>query len=247
MNNTFSEAEDLLVAIVEGIDDMSLDTEVIICPPFIYLEMCADMSEDSVFVLGAQNVCAEEKGAYTGEISASMLKMSGVDCCIIGHSERRIHFNETYSELKKKVNLLLQNDIHPIFCVGEQLAERESKKHFEVVEQQLTESLFHLDAKSFSQVIIAYEPVWAIGTGLTATPEQAQEMHAFIRSLVEKKYGTEQAYGTFILYGGSCNPQNALELFMCKDVDGGLIGGASLNAKDFIQIINAAETCGRSD
>ena len=247
MNKTFPEAEDLLVAIAEGLDDMVLETEIIICPPFLYLEMAADVAEESVFLVGAQNVCTEEKGAYTGEISASMLKSAGVDCCIIGHSERRMYYNETHSDLQKKVNIALENDILPIFCIGEHLAEREEGKHFEVVEKQLAESLFHLDGKQFEQVIIAYEPVWAIGTGLTATPEQAQEMHAFIRSLVEKKYGTEQAYNTYILYGGSCNPQNALDLFTCKDVDGGLIGGASLNAEDFLAIINAAETSVKSN
>ena len=247
MNKVFSEAEELLVAIAEGIDDMPLETEIIICPPFLYLEMAADIAEESNFFIGAQNVGAEEKGAFTGEISASMLKSAGVDFCIIGHSERRTCFKETNSDLKKKVNAALDNDILPIFCVGEHLAERESKKHFEVVEQQLVESLFHLEAAKFEQVIIAYEPVWAIGTGLTATPEQTQEMHAFIRSLIEKKYGTEQAYNSYILYGGSCNAQNALDLFTCKDVDGGLIGGASLNTEDFLAIINAAETSGKNN
>ena len=247
MNKTFPEAEELLVAIAEGLDDMVLETEIIICPPFLYLEMAADIAEESNFYVGAQNMATEEKGAYTGEISAPMLKTAGVDFCIIGHSERRTLFAETNSDLQKKVNMSLLNDIIPIFCVGEQLAEREAGKHFEIVEKQLTDSLFHLDGKQFEQVMIAYEPVWAIGTGLTATPEQAQEMHAFIRSLVEKKYGTEQAYNTYILYGGSCNPQNALDLFTCKDVDGGLIGGASLNTEDFIAIINAAETSVKSN
>ena len=247
MNTTFPEAEELLVAIAEGLDDIDLNTEIIICPPFLYLEMAADVAEESVYLVGAQNVSTEEKGAYTGEISAAMLKTAGVDCCIIGHSERRTLFAETNSDLQKKVNIALANDILPIFCVGEHLAEREAGKHFKVVEKQLIDSLFHLEAKKFEQVIIAYEPVWAIGTGLTATPEQAQEMHAFIRSLIEKKYGTEQAYSTYILYGGSCNAQNALDLFTCKDVDGGLIGGASLNAEDFLQIINAAETSVKSN
>ncbi len=247
MNKVFSEAEELLVSIAEGVDDMPLETEIIICPPFLYLEMAADIAEESNFYVGAQNVAAEEKGAYTGEISASMLKTSGVDFCIIGHSERRTYFKETNAELRKKVDVALANDVNPIFCVGEHLTDRESKKHFEVVETQVTESLFHLDSNKFEHIIIAYEPVWAIGTGLTATPDQAQEMHAFIRSLIEKKYGTEQAYNSYIIYGGSCNPQNALELFICKDVDGGLIGGASLKAEDFIEIINAAETSTKSN
>jgi triosephosphate isomerase len=247
MNKTFPEAEDLLVAIAEGLDDMVLETEIIICPSFLYLEMAADIAEESAFLVGAQNVSAEEKGAYTGEISASMLKSAGVDCCIIGHSERRAYYKETHSELKKKVDIALANDILPIFCIGEHLTERELGKHFEVVEKQLIESVFHLNAEQFEQVIIAYEPVWAIGTGLTATPEQAQEMHAFIRSLIEKKYGTEQAYNAYILYGGSCHSQNALDLFTCKDVDGGLIGEASLKTEDFIAIINAAETSGKNN
>ncbi|MDR0606662.1 MAG: triose-phosphate isomerase [Bacteroidales bacterium] len=242
MNNTFSEAEDLLLAIAEGIDGMILETEIIICPPFLYLEMAADIAEESNFYVGAQNVSTEEKGAYTGEISASMLKTSGVDFCIIGHSERRTLFGETNTDLRKKIDVSLANDIIPVFCVGEHLADRETEKHFEVVKNQLEESLFHLDTNQFEQIIIAYEPVWAIGTGITATPQQAQEMHAFIRSVIEQKYGTEHAYNTYILYGGSCNAQNALDLFMCKDVDGGLIGGASLNVNDFIEIINAAET-----
>ena len=247
MNKTFPEAEELLVSIAEGIDEMPLETEIIICPPFLYLEMAADVSEESSFYVGAQNMSTEEKGAYTGEISAEMIKSAGADFCIIGHSERRIYFKETNEELRKKVNVSLENDINPIFCIGEQLAERGEKNHFSVVEKQLSESLFHLDASQFERIVIAYEPVWAIGTGLTATPEQAQEMHAFIRSLIEKKYGTELAYNTYILYGGSCNPKNALELFTCKDVDGGLIGGASLDAEDFIAIINAAETSVKSN
>ena len=247
MNNTFPEAEELLVAIAEGIEDMPLQTDIIVCPSFPYLEMAADIAEQSDFYIGAQNVASQEKGAYTGEVSAAMLKSAGVDFCIIGHSERRMYFNETHEELRKKVDVSIANDICPIFCVGEQLSEREAGNHFAVVEKQLSDSVFHLGNAEFERLIIAYEPVWAIGTGVTATTEQAQEMHAFIRSLIEKKYGTELAYNIYILYGGSCNPQNALELFTCKDVDGGLIGGASLNAEDFIAIINAAETCASSN
>jgi triosephosphate isomerase len=247
MNKTFPEAEELLMEIVDGINDMPLETDIIICPPYPYLEMAADVSEGSNFSIGAQNVSTEEKGAYTGEVSAPMLKSSGVDFCIIGHSERRMYFKETNEELRKKVDIVLANDIIPLFCVGEHLPDREAKNHFSVVERQLSESLFHLNKDQFEQIIIAYEPVWAIGTGLTASPQQAQEMHAFIRLLIEKKYGTEQSYNTYILYGGSCNAQNALDLFTCKDVDGGLIGGASLNAEDFIAIINAAETSTKSN
>ena len=242
MNMTFPEAEELLVAIAEGLDEVSLETEVIICPPFLYLEMAADVSEESNFMVGSQNVSFAESGAYTGEVSAAMIKSAGADVCIVGHSERRTHFKETDEDLRKKVDLLLKNDIISIFCIGEQLAERETNNHFQVVESQLKNGLFHLSKEQFEQIIIAYEPVWAIGTGLTATPAQAQEIHAFIRKMIEEKYGTQQAYNTYILYGGSCNAQNALELFSCNDVDGGLIGGASLKSEEFIQIINAAET-----
>jgi triosephosphate isomerase len=247
MNKTFSEADDLLSDIAEGINNIPLETEVIICPPFLYLELAADASEGLNFYVGAQNVSTEENGAYTGDVSASMLKSCGVDFCIVGHSERRTYFKETNADLRKKVDISLANEIIPIFCVGEHLSDREKGNHFEVVERQLLESLFHLEQDLFEQVIIAYEPVWAIGTGLTASPQQAQEMHAHIRSQIEKKYGTEVSYNTYILYGGSCNPQNALDLFMCKDVDGGLIGGASLHAEDFIAIINAAETSTKND
>jgi len=243
MNKTFDEAEELLVAIAEGLDDMPLETDVIICPPFPYLEMAADVSEESNFTVGAQNVSHEKAGAYTGEVSAAMIKSAGVDFCIVGHSERRAYGCETDEILAKKVLLLLEEDIIPIFCIGEQLAERESGDQFKVVENQLTKGLFHLSVENFEHIVIAYEPVWAIGTGKTATPQQAQEMHAFIRNLIEKKYDTETAYNTYIIYGGSCSSKNALELFSCQDVDGGLIGGASLDAEEFIEIINAAETC----
>lgn len=247
MNNTFPEAEELLVAIAEAIEDMPLETDIIICPSFPYLEMAADVSEESNFSVGAQNVSYEKSGAYTGEVSAAMIKSAGVDFCIVGHSERRIYFHEDDETLAKKVILLLEEDIIPIFCIGEQLVERENGKQFEIVENQLNKGLFHLSKENFERIVIAYEPVWAIGTGKTATPQQAQEMHAFIRNLIEKKYGTEIAYNTYILYGGSCNSKNALDLFTCQDVDGGLIGGASLKVEEFIEIINAAETCLKSN
>ncbi|MBP7102775.1 MAG: triose-phosphate isomerase [Bacteroidales bacterium] len=247
MNKTFPEAEELLVAIAEGLDDMPLETDVVICPPFPFLEMAADVSEESNFSVGAQNVSDEKAGAFTGEVSAAMIKSAGVDFCIVGHSERRAYYKETDEVLAKKVNCLLEEDIIPIFCIGEQLAEREAGNHFKVVEKQLHKGLFHLSADAFESIVIAYEPVWAIGTGKTASPQQAQEMHAYIRSLIEAKYGAEQAYNTYILYGGSCNSKNALELFSCQDVDGGLIGGASLKAEEFIEIINAAETCTKNN
>ncbi len=247
MNKTFPEAEELLVAIAEGLDDMALETDVIICPPYPYLEMAADISEESNFTVGAQNVSSRDKGAYTGEISAAMLKSAGADLCIVGHSERRNYFKESDEELAAKVDQLLNNDMVPIFCVGEQKEEREAGIQFDVIRRQIENGLFHLGGDDIEKVIIAYEPVWAIGTGLTATPQQAQEVHAFIRKLMEEKYGTEKAYNMYILYGGSCNAGNALELFSCPDVDGGLIGGASLKPDDFIAIINAAETCVKND
>lgn len=247
MNKTFPEAEELLVDIAENLDDMPLETDIIICPPSLFLEMASDVSEESNFSVGAQNVSCEKSGAYTGEISAAMIKSAGADFCIVGHSERRAYFKETDDELAKKVKLLLEEDIVPIFCIGEQLSDREAEHHFKIVENQLNVGLFHLAVGDFAQVIIAYEPIWAIGTGKTATPQQAQEMHAYIRGLIEAKYGSEQAYNTYILYGGSCNSKNALELFSCQDVDGGLIGGASLKTEEFIEIINAAETCTKND
>ena len=247
MNNTFSEAEDLLVAIAESIEDMRLETEIIICPPALYLEMATDIAQESNFYVGAQNVAYAEKGAYTGEISAAMLKSVDVDFCIVGHSERRIYFHETDEELAKKIDILLANQINPIFCCGESLTDRENGNFKQVIENQIKNTLFHLSVEQFENITIAYEPIWAIGTGLTATPQQAQEVHAFIRKLIEEKYGTEMAYNTYILYGGSCNAKNALDLFSCTDVDGGLIGGASLSAQDFVEIVNAAETCTKND
>jgi triosephosphate isomerase len=242
MNKNFSEAEDLLVAVAQGIEDIELKTDIIIFPPFLYLEMAADIAENSSFYVGAQNVSSHESGAYTGEISAFMLKHAGVDFCIVGHSERRQYFQETEEELTQKVNLLLANDICPIYCVGEALPARQAGDYKQTIARQIEKGLFHLSKEQFESVIIAYEPVWAIGTGVTATTEQAQEVHAFIREMIAQKYGTEAAYNGMILYGGSCNPQNALDLFSCNDVDGGLIGGASLSGEDFIAIINAAET-----
>ena len=243
MNKSFDDAQDLILDIQNNLKDRKLQTEVVLCPPFVYMELLTDIAEeeDSQFYAGAQNCSEHESGAYTGEVSAEMLASMGVEFCIVGHSERRKYFGETNAVIAQKINLLLKNDIVPIVCCGELLEERKAGKHTQVVQQQIEESLFHLQASEFERVIIAYEPVWAIGTGETATPAQAEEMHAFIRSLVEKKYGTEMAYNTYILYGGSCNPKNAADLFMQEDVDGGLIGGASLKADDFCAIIDAGE------
>ena len=238
MNKTFGEAEELIAYIAESLETKT-PCEVVACPPALYLEMATDFAMESNLRVGAQNVSQFESGAYTGEISAAMLDSIDVDYCIVGHSERRKYFNETDDMLAMKVNRLLEYGIRPIFCCGEQLEERESDNHFEVVRSQLQNGLFHLNENEFDNVVIAYEPVWAIGTGRTATPEQAQEMHAFIRGLVAEKYGNEAAENTTILYGGSCNAGNAKELFSQKDVDGGLIGGASLKGEEFIKIVNS--------
>jgi triosephosphate isomerase len=189
--------------------------------------------------VAAENCADKEKGAYTGEVSAAMVASTGAEYCILGHSERRAYYGETYEILKDKVELALANNLKPIFCIGEVKEEREAGKQNEVVKAQLEGSVFHLSAEDFGKIVLAYEPVWAIGTGLTATPEQAQEIHAYIRSLVAEKYGEQVADDCTILYGGSCNAKNAAELFANPDVDGGLIGGASLKAADFCAIIAA--------
>ncbi len=240
MNKSFSEAEDLITEIADKLEEMELNrTEVIVCPPYLYLEMATDIAEESYFAVGAQNMNDNDSGAYTGEISGPMLSGMNVEYCIIGHSERRKYYNESHEFLKNKVDAAIRNEIRPIFCCGEVLPEREAGKYFDVVKKQLEESLFHLTPDAFSQAVIAYEPVWAIGTGVNATPQQAQEMHAFIRELITAKYGKEMAAETSILYGGSCNGKNAKELFANPDVDGGLIGGASLKADEFIQIVSS--------
>lgn len=240
MNKTFEEADDLLFQLAEGLDDVELENEeVIVCPPAIYLEMSTDVGLENGFSVGAQNCSTQESGAYTGEISALMLKSLEVDYCIVGHSERRKYFNESHRDLAQKVDQLLSHAISPIFCCGELLEEREAEKHFEVVKTQIADSLFHLNEDEFSNIVLAYEPVWAIGTGKTASSDQAQEMHAFIRAILKEKYGEEVANKTSILYGGSCNAKNAKELFSQADVDGGLIGGAALKAEDFVAIVKS--------
>jgi triosephosphate isomerase len=191
----------------------------------------------SNLAVGAQNIHQAAAGAYTGEISASQVKSVGAEYVILGHSERRAYFGETDELLAKKTDIALENDLTPIFCIGETKEERESGRFFDVIKTQLTNGLFHLDAKQFASIVLAYEPVWAIGTGLTATPEQAQEVHAFIRETLAAQYGQEVADNTTILYGGSCNPSNASTLFSQPDIDGGLIGGASLKSRDFVDII----------
>ncbi len=242
MNINFGEADDLISGILQEIEENGIPANVdaVVCPPALYLELATDMASGKSLFIGAQNVSEHEQGAYTGEISAGMLESVETDYCIIGHSERRKYFHESDSELANKTNSLLKNNIKPIFCCGELLEDREDDLHMEVVSTQLTEGLFHLEEEDFKKVVLAYEPVWAIGTGKTASPEQAQEMHAFIRALVAKKYNKEIADECIILYGGSCNAANAEELFSQPDVDGGLIGGASLKVDDFLSILRSA-------
>ena len=238
MNKTFEEADALLFDIAKRLENLPTDVQLIVCPPSLYLELATDIVEEDEIELkiGAQNVSQFDAGAYTGEISAPMLSSMNMDYCIIGHSERRKYFAESHEMLAQKVDRLLEYGIEPIFCCGEVLEERESEKHFDVVKAQIEDSLFHLNDQEMSNVVLAYEPVWAIGTGKTATSDQAQEMHAFIRSLLKEKYGEELSDEISILYGGSCNPGNAKELFANPDVDGGLIGGAALKADDFLKI-----------
>ncbi len=239
MNKSFQDAEDLVSTIADELDGVDTACEVVLCPPFPYLEMASDYADESGLQIAAQNVSEFEDGAYTGEVSASMLASIEIGYCIVGHSERRKYFGETNAQLATKVEKLLDHAIRPIFCIGELLEERNANIHFEVVKRQLDEGLFQLNKDEFKEVVIAYEPVWAIGTGVTATSAQAQEMHAFVRRQITAKYGQPVADQTTILYGGSCNAKNAAELFANPDVDGGLIGGASLVAEDFIKIVKS--------
>jgi triosephosphate isomerase len=242
MNKTYSEAVPLMYEIKDLLWKSKKSESVIkiIAPPSLYIHDFYETTKGlkNLFI-GGQNCAYEESGAYTGEVSASMLKSVGANYVIIGHSERRSYFKETNAELKKKTDIALKNGLSPIFCIGESKEMREANEHFGLVESQITESLFHLSAEEFQKIILAYEPVWAIGTGLTATSAQAQEMHHFIRSLIEKKYGKAISDNISVLYGGSCNEKNAAELFACPDVDGGLIGGAALKAKEFVEIIHS--------
>ena len=216
------------------------NVEVVFSPSFLYLhkvnKMCAN---DNLLQTASQNISYNESGAFTGEVSAQMVNSLNVKYTILGHSERREYFNETNIELKQKVDLSLKNNLEIIFCCGESLNQRESGVHFDWIKQQLTESIFHLTEKEFEKVVIAYEPIWAIGTGVTASSDQAEEIHQFLRNVIAEKYNENIAENTSILYGGSCNPTNAKELFSKKNIDGGLIGGASLNAENFTRIIKS--------
>jgi triosephosphate isomerase len=243
MNLNFEDADELLFELKEEIGDKNLgDLEVVVCPPACYIELATDSALECDMHVGAQNISEFDNGAYTGEISAMMLESMEVEYCIIGHSERRKYFGETEDLLSRKVNKLLDYGIIPIYCCGEVLEEREKNVHLEVVKSQITKGLFHLEKDEFLNIVIAYEPVWAIGTGKTATPQQAQEMHHFIRNVIAEKFGKDIASQISILYGGSCNASNAKDLFSQPDIDGGLIGGASLKSKDFLAIINAMQT-----
>jgi triosephosphate isomerase len=235
MNTTYQEGETLAKAIVAGKKEVSDDVLLIVAPPFTHLCCLTGLLHEAGVGIAAQNCAAEENGAYTGEVSAKMLASVGVEYCIIGHSERREYYGETNDILLKKVQQALAAGLRSIFCVGEVLAEREANRHFEVVSRQLDEVILQLAPADFAKIIIAYEPVWAIGTGRTATSGQAQEMHAHIRKVLAGKFGAA-ANDTAILYGGSCKPSNAKELFAQPDVAGGLIGSASLVANDFIAI-----------
>lgn len=212
---------------------------VILCPPYIHLSGVNEILKHGKLALGAQNCAAEASGAYTGEVSAWMIKSTGAEYVILGHSERRSYYHEDDKLLNKKTLLALNSGLKVIFCCGEVLSEREEDKHFIIVRRQLEEGLFSLAEEQMDSIVIAYEPVWAIGTGRTATPDQAQEMHKFIRDLVKEKYGNNCAKKLPILYGGSCKPSNAAEIFSKPDVDGGLIGGAALKKDDFVAIVEA--------
>lgn len=239
MNKTLQEGIALAKELNEVLANERPNCDVIICTPFIHLASVTPLVDSAKIGVGAENCADKESGAYTGEVSAAMVASTGAKYVILGHSERRAYYHETPEILKEKVRLALANGLTPIFCVGEVLEEREAGKQNEVVYGQLAGSLFELSAEDFSRLIIAYEPVWAIGTGKTATAAQAQEIHAYIRSVIADKYGKDVADNTSILYGGSCKASNARELFANPDVDGGLIGGASLKAADFKGIIDA--------
>jgi len=239
MNLTLPEGVALAKELNEALAADKPNCDVVICTPFIHLASVAQTIDQSVIGLGAENCADKESGAYTGEVSAKQVKSTGANYVILGHSERRGYYGETPEILKEKVRLALDNQLKVIFCIGESLEEREAGKQNDVVKAELEGSVFHLPAEEFANIVIAYEPIWAIGTGKTATAEQAEEIHAYIRSLVKDNYGEQVAEDTSILYGGSCKASNAPELFAKPDIDGGLIGGASLKAADFKGIIDA--------
>jgi len=237
MHKNAEETEDLLNDLIDKLPN-DVEARVIVAPTFVNLSSAVEHLQFTNIGVAAQNMHQSEAGAFTGEISADMLKSIGVNIVILGHSERRAYFHETDALLAEKVNTALKHELEVIFCFGEELKDRQSEQHFNIVENQLKDGLFHLEAKDWENIILAYEPVWAIGTGETASPEQAQEMHKFIRQTIETKFGAEVAENVSILYGGSVKPENAKEIFGKPDVDGGLIGGAALKAADFSAIIS---------
>ena len=237
MNNDHRQTEILLNAL--AVHSKPKDVRVMVAPSFTQLSQSIDLLKNDSIKVVAQNMNAAASGAYTGEVSAAMLKGVGVATVVLGHSERRSLYHENNSSLSDKVKTAIAEGMEIIFCFGEQLEERKTDRHFEVVKDQLSEALFSLPEAAWEHIVLAYEPVWAIGTGETASPSQAQEMHAFIRSLIVERYSLSLANEIAILYGGSVKPSNAKEIFSMEDVDGGLIGGASLNAEDFMAIVNA--------
>ena len=239
MNTNLQEGVALAKDVNEALKGIAPKCDVVVCVPFTHLASVNAVIDSTKLGLGAENCADQKSGAYTGEVSASMVASTGATYVILGHSERRQYYGETSALLKEKLGLALENNLTPIFCIGEVLEERDNNTHFDVVKAQIEEALFELSAEDFGKIILAYEPVWAIGTGKTATDDQAEEMHAFIRSVIAAKYGDAVAEETSILYGGSCKPSNAAQLFAKPNVDGGLIGGASLKAADFMGIVTA--------
>ena len=237
MNNGLQETEILINELIAETNHSGC--EVMVAPSFVILKTAIDSLNDNDIEVVSQNVHQSNDGAYTGEVSAKMLSSIGIKTTIIGHSERREYFTETHEILKNKVDISLQNSIKIIFCFGEELKDRKTNNHFNIISNQISESLFHLSPSDWNNIILAYEPIWAIGTGETASSDQVQEMHSFIRNFIAQKYSNELAQKISILYGGSVKPSNAKEIFSMKDVDGGLIGGASLNSKDFFSIVNS--------
>ena len=238
MNKNAEETEDLLNDLIDKLPN-DKEVEIIVAPTFVNLSSAVEHLEFTNIQVAAQNMHQAENGAYTGEISADMLKSIGVNTVILGHSERRAIFHETDALISFKVDTALKHEMRIIFCFGEELKDRQNDQHFNVVENQLRDGLFQIDKAAWESIVLAYEPVWAIGTGETASPEQAQEMHEFIRETVRKTFGSDIAEDVSILYGGSVKPDNAKEIFSKPDVDGGLIGGAALKADDFLAIVNA--------
>ncbi len=239
MNTTLQEGVKLAEEVNAALKETKANCDVVICVPFTHLASVNGEIDQNVLGLGAENCADHASGAYTGEVSAPMVASTGAKYVILGHSERRQYYGETAETLREKVALALANGLTPIFCIGEVLEERENGTYNDVVKAQIVDGLFNLSAEDFGKIILAYEPVWAIGTGKTATADQAEDMHAHIRSVIAEKYGKEVADNTSILYGGSCKPSNAAELFAKPDVDGGLIGGAALKCADFMGIVKA--------